>query len=93
MPRGGRFESGEYTALVFAGVMDFEVALRVVQQRGEAMQAASDETPSGMVSILGLEAGAGPGPLRPGAATGRDIAAGEFPLPGQCRRVGTQRGV
>jgi [acyl-carrier-protein] S-malonyltransferase len=47
---------GEYTALVFAGVMDFEVALRVVQQRGEAMQAASDESPSGMVSILGMEA-------------------------------------
>ena len=46
---------GEYTALVFAGVMEFEVALRVVQQRGEAMQAASDETPSGMVSILGLD--------------------------------------
>jgi len=48
---------GEYTALVFAGVMEFEVALKVVQQRGEAMQAASDETPSGMVSILGLERG------------------------------------
>jgi [acyl-carrier-protein] S-malonyltransferase len=46
---------GEYTALVFAGVIEFEVALRVVQQRGEAMQAASDETPSGMVSILGLD--------------------------------------
>ncbi len=46
---------GEYTALVFAGVMEFEVGLQVVQQRGEAMQAASDETPSGMVSILGLE--------------------------------------
>lgn len=46
---------GEYTALVFAGVMDFEVGLRVVQQRGEAMQAAADATPSGMVSILGLE--------------------------------------
>jgi len=46
---------GEYTALVFAGVMDFETGLRIVQQRGEAMQAASDETPSGMVSILGLE--------------------------------------
>ena len=46
---------GEYTALVFAGVMDFEVALHVGQQRAEAMQAASDETPSGMVSILGLE--------------------------------------
>src|SRR5690606_20544546 len=28
---------------------------RLVQRRGEAMQAASDATPSGMVSILGLE--------------------------------------
>lgn len=46
---------GEYTALVFAGVMDFESGLRVVQERGAAMQAASDTTPSGMVSVLGLE--------------------------------------
>jgi [acyl-carrier-protein] S-malonyltransferase len=46
---------GEYTALVFAGVMSFEVGLGVVQLRGEAMQAASDATPGGMVSILGLE--------------------------------------
>lgn len=46
---------GEYTALVFAGVLEFEDALRVVQRRGEAMQAASDRAPSGMVSLLGLE--------------------------------------
>jgi [acyl-carrier-protein] S-malonyltransferase len=46
---------GEYTAMVFAGVMEFEAGLKVVQRRGEAMQAASDATPSGMVSILGLE--------------------------------------
>ncbi|MEX2185567.1 MAG: acyltransferase domain-containing protein, partial [Pirellulales bacterium] len=46
---------GEYTALVFAGVIDFEAGLGVVQQRGEAMQAASDAAPSGMVSVLGLE--------------------------------------
>ncbi len=46
---------GEYTALVFAGAMDFEDGLRVVQQRGEAMQAAADQTPSGMLSILGLD--------------------------------------
>lgn len=46
---------GEYTAMVFAGVMDFETGLRVVQQRGQAMQDAADATPSGMVSILGLE--------------------------------------
>jgi [acyl-carrier-protein] S-malonyltransferase len=46
---------GEYTALVFAGAMSFEEGLRLVQQRGAAMQAASDATPSGMVSVLGLE--------------------------------------
>lgn len=46
---------GEYTAMVFAGVMEFEDGLRLVQKRGAAMQEASDATPSGMVSILGLE--------------------------------------
>ena len=46
---------GEYTALVFAGVMSFEDGLRVVQQRGRAMQDAADAVPSGMVSILGME--------------------------------------
>jgi [acyl-carrier-protein] S-malonyltransferase len=46
---------GEYTALVFAGVMDFETGLTIVQERGRAMQAAADAVPSGMVSILGLE--------------------------------------
>lgn len=46
---------GEYTALVFAGAMSFEDGLKVVQRRGQAMQAAADATPSGMVSILLLE--------------------------------------
>ncbi|MBM3998480.1 MAG: ACP S-malonyltransferase [Planctomycetes bacterium] len=46
---------GEFTALTFAGVLAFEDGLRVVQRRGEAMQAASDARSSGMVSILGLE--------------------------------------
>jgi [acyl-carrier-protein] S-malonyltransferase len=46
---------GEYTALVFSGAMSFEDGLRLVQRRGEAMQAAADATPSGMVSALLLE--------------------------------------
>jgi [acyl-carrier-protein] S-malonyltransferase len=46
---------GEYTALVFAGAMSFADGLRLVQKRGEAMQAAADATPSGMVSVLGLD--------------------------------------
>ncbi len=45
---------GEYTALTFAGAMDFESGLKLVRRRGQAMQAAAVATPSGMTSVLGL---------------------------------------
>jgi len=44
---------GEYTALWFAGALDFDDAVRLVRLRGEAMQAASSALPSGMVSLMG----------------------------------------
>lgn len=46
---------GEYTALTFAESLTFEDGLRVVAERGRAMQDASDQVSSGMVSVLGLE--------------------------------------
>jgi [acyl-carrier-protein] S-malonyltransferase len=46
---------GEYTALVFARALSFADGLRVVQRRGEAMQAASDASAGAMVSIMGLD--------------------------------------
>ncbi len=46
---------GEYTALAFAGSIDFESGLKIVRRRGEAMQAAARATPSGMTSIIGLD--------------------------------------
>jgi len=46
---------GEYTALVFAGALDFESGLRIVRLRGQAMQAAALASPSGMTSVLGLD--------------------------------------
>jgi [acyl-carrier-protein] S-malonyltransferase len=46
---------GEYTALTFAGALDFESGLRLVRRRGQAMQAAAVATPSGMTSVLGLD--------------------------------------
>lgn len=46
---------GEYTALWAAGSMDFADGLRLVRLRGEAMQAASESTPSSMVSLMGAD--------------------------------------
>ncbi len=46
---------GEYTAVCFAGGIQFKDAVRLVQRRGEAMQTASDAVQSGMASILGLD--------------------------------------
>ncbi|WP_417731137.1 ACP S-malonyltransferase [Rosistilla oblonga] len=47
---------GEYTAVCFAGALDFESAVRLVQRRGQAMQAAADAVESGMSSVLGMDA-------------------------------------
>ncbi|MBN1855123.1 MAG: ACP S-malonyltransferase [Pirellulales bacterium] len=46
---------GEYTALVCAEAIDFDDGLRLVAQRGQAMQEAAQIVPSGMVSLLGLD--------------------------------------
>lgn len=46
---------GEYTAVCFAGGLDFADGVRLVQRRGEAMQSAADAVSSGMASVLGLD--------------------------------------
>ncbi len=46
---------GEYTALTFAGAISFVDGVALVKERGEAMQAASEKSPSGMLSVIGAE--------------------------------------
>ena len=47
---------GEYSALVAVGAVGFEDGVRLVTERGEAMQAAADDQPGTMAAVLGLDA-------------------------------------
>ena len=46
---------GEFSALTFAGVLDFESGLQLVSQRAQAMQQACEKTEGTMAAVLGLE--------------------------------------
>lgn len=45
---------GEFCSLVIAGALTFEDALRVVDERGKAMQHAAELAPGAMAAVLGL---------------------------------------
>ena len=46
---------GEYTALVAAGTIEFDDAVRITHLRGRFMQEACDAQGSGMVSLIGVD--------------------------------------
>jgi len=73
---------GEYTALHLAGWIGFDDCLKLVAERGRLMQAASEASPGGMVSILGLGEADTAGLCRE-AAEGEVLGAANFNCPGQ----------
>jgi [acyl-carrier-protein] S-malonyltransferase len=46
---------GEFTALVAAGVLDFEDALKLVRERGRLMKETGEQHPGGMAAVIGLD--------------------------------------
>jgi [acyl-carrier-protein] S-malonyltransferase len=46
---------GEYSALVAAGALPFDEAIRLLRIRGELMQAAGEKSPGTMAAVLGLD--------------------------------------
>jgi [acyl-carrier-protein] S-malonyltransferase len=80
---------GEYTALVAAGVLTYDEGARLVDTRGQAMQAAADARPGTMAAVLGLEPGS--------VAQACQSVEGAWPAndnaPGQVVIAGTPEGV
>ena len=73
---------GEYTALVCAGALDFGTAVKLVEFRGQAMQAAVPAGTGAMAAVLGLADGAVEAACKE-AAEGQVVAAVNFNAPGQ----------
>jgi [acyl-carrier-protein] S-malonyltransferase len=46
---------GEYSALATSGSLDFKNAIKLLNQRGKAMQAAVPKGTGGMIAVLGVE--------------------------------------
>ncbi|MBC8160012.1 MAG: ACP S-malonyltransferase [Roseiflexaceae bacterium] len=46
---------GQFTALVVAGVLDFEDVLKLVRERGRLMKETGDAWPGGMAAVVGLD--------------------------------------
>ncbi|MCA0231138.1 ACP S-malonyltransferase [Runella limosa] len=82
---------GEFSALVAAGALSFEDALRLVAQRAAAMQRACELTPSTMAAVLGLD----DEKIEQICASveGEVVVAANFNCPGQVVISGSHEGV
>lgn len=83
---------GEYSALVAAGALSLEDAVRVVHIRGTAMQEAVPPGQGGMAAIMGGDAQA-VSDLCEAAAQGEALSPANFNAPGQIVIAGTQAAI
>jgi [acyl-carrier-protein] S-malonyltransferase len=85
---------GEYTALVAAGALDFEDAVRLVHQRGRYMQEAVPSGAGAMAALMGLDAGAVESACaRARAETGEVVEPANYNAPAQTVVAGSVAGV
>jgi [acyl-carrier-protein] S-malonyltransferase len=75
---------GEFCSLVIADALKFDEALRVVDERGKAMQAAAERSNGSMSAVLGLDADAVRATVdRTREATGLRVQLANFNSPSQ----------
>ncbi len=74
---------GELSALVAAGALPFEGALRLARRRGELMKEAGESSPGGMAAILGLDTAAVEAICSQASRTGEIVQIANDNCPGQ----------
>lgn len=85
---------GELCSLTIAGSLSFEAALKIVDERGKAMQHAADLAPGGMSAVLGLDAEAVRNVVRDAnASSGARVQLANFNSPTQIVISGDLAGV
>jgi [acyl-carrier-protein] S-malonyltransferase len=92
--------TGELTALLAAGVLDFPSTLRVVHKRGSLMKEAGQKQPGAMAAVLGLDAvslqaicdEAGDVWLSNDNAPGQIVLSGTEPALERALQLATERG-
>lgn len=84
---------GEYSALVAAGAMEFEDAVRLVHARGKLMQEAVPEGEGAMSAVLGVDADIVESVCGEVSATGDIAALANLNSPGQLVISGSVSGV
>ena len=89
----GGHSLGEYSALVAAGVMDFQDAVLLVHKRGQFMQEAVPVGEGGMAAIIGLEDAVIADACEKASAEAGAVQAVNFNCPGQTVIAGTTQGV
>ena len=83
---------GEYSALVCAGVLDFQDAVKLVELRGKLMQQAVPEGTGAMYAIIGLDNDAIINACKQ-AEQGKVVSAVNFNSPGQVVIAGAKAAV
>ena len=83
---------GEYSALVCAGVLDFQDAIKLVELRGKLMQQAVPEGTGAMYAIIGLDNEAIVNACKQ-AEQGEVVSAVNFNSPGQVVIAGAKAAV
>ncbi|CAI2451269.1 Malonyl CoA-acyl carrier protein transacylase [Serratia liquefaciens] len=83
---------GEYSALVCAGVLDFQAAIRLVELRGKLMQEAVPEGTGAMSAIIGLD-NAAIAKACGESAQGQVVSPVNFNSPGQVVIAGNKEAV